>query len=86
MSREQAGKPYEKIPEGAPFWKYNVKDAVIVAPVKSYTFSENPAASHNTEIIQMKSDEDKFKEHKCGRMKRRLDQLLHNYDNFYDLN
>ena len=42
LSRERAGKPFERIPEGAPFWKYNVKDAVITAPVKSYTFSETP--------------------------------------------
>ena len=46
LSREKASKPYEKVPEGAPFWKYNVKDAVIIAPVKSYKFSENPDNGH----------------------------------------
>ena len=39
LSREKAAAPYKKEPEGAPFWKYNVKDAVIGKPVKSYKFS-----------------------------------------------
>ena len=43
-------KPFLKIPEGAPFWKYNVKDEVITVPVKTYTISENPEAGHSIEM------------------------------------
>ena len=50
VTREQAMKPFLKIPEGAPFWKYNVKDEVITVPVKSYTISENPEAGHTIEM------------------------------------
>ena len=39
VNREQAMKPFLKIPEGAPFWKYNVKDEVVTVPVKTYTIS-----------------------------------------------
>ena len=40
IDREQAIKPFNKIPQGAPFWKYNVKDDVITASVKSFNFSK----------------------------------------------
>ena len=46
VSREQAAKGYLKIPEGAPFWKYNVKDEVITAPVRTHKISENPLEGH----------------------------------------
>ena len=39
LSREKAMQPLTKVPEGAPFWKYYVKDAVITKPVKSYSIS-----------------------------------------------
>ena len=46
LSREKAMKPFLKIPEGASFWKYHVKDDVITVPVKVSKFSENPTHSH----------------------------------------
>ena len=85
LSREKANKPYEKVPEGAPFWKYNVKDAVISVPVKSYKFSQNLDDGHST-VIQYPdiSDQDKIKSHKCGRMQRRLDSLMCKYDELHE--
>ena len=60
-------KPYLKVPEGAPFWKYNVKDEVVTAPVKSYNFSRNPEGGH---MIQTKTPIPKQSVHdfKCGRV------------------
>ena len=40
VTREQAIKPFNKIPQGAPFWKYNVKDDVTTTSVKSFNFSK----------------------------------------------
>jgi len=70
-------KPFLKIPEGAPFWKYNVKDAVICAPVKTNKFSSSPEAGHlapggkESSAVSM--------EPKCGRIGRRLEALEQKY-------
>jgi hypothetical protein len=47
LSREKAMKPFILEPEGAPFWKYNVKDEIISRPVITHKISENPAHNHN---------------------------------------
>lgn len=41
-------KPFVKVGEGAPFWKYNVKDEVITASIRSFNFSRNLETSYNT--------------------------------------
>ena len=33
ISREKAMQPFYNVPEGAPFWKYYVKDALITKSV-----------------------------------------------------
>ena len=70
LSREKAAAPFKKEPEGAPFWKYNVKDAVINKPVKSYKFSKNPDG-HETEVKKEIIKQD----FSCGRIHKRLEAL-----------
>ena len=79
MSREQAAKPFLKIPEGAPFWKYNVKDEVISAPVKTHKISENPAEGHS-QTLKYPKEPETIEDFKCGRISKRLETLKNRYD------
>lgn len=64
VSRDQAMKSYVFLPEGAPFWKYTVKDSAVKAPVKGYKISENPSYSR-TEVISPEKEPTHFN---CGRL------------------
>lgn len=75
ISRDAAMKQYLKIPEGAPFWKYTVKDDVVKAPVKSFTISENKAHSR-TELFITKEPEN----FSCGRIQKKLEALKNRYE------
>ena len=87
MSREQAQKILLKQPEGAPFWKYNVKDEVITAPIKSYKISENPEAGHvgpvDKNLAKKIDSEQSFK---CGRIKNRIEKLKNKYAKLMAIN
>lgn len=76
LSREKAIKPFLRIPEGAPFWKYTVKDDVITVPVKVSKFSENPASSH-THPYEITKQLDHFQ---CGRLDRKIKTLQEKYE------
>ena len=79
MNREKAMKPFMKVGEGAPFWKYNVKDEVITAPIKTYQFSRNAQAGHTwTDKFEQKQHE-----FKCGRIARRLEALKKKYEDLH---
>lgn len=63
-------------PEGAPFWKYNVKDEVITVPIKTYKISQNPESGHVGMITSKQEREMQPKnDFKCGRIGKRLEKL-----------
>ena len=68
LSREKAMKPFIYMSEGAPFWKYNVKDNITSKPVKTYKISENPALNHNHPYAYTKEAEN----FKCGRLHKKI--------------
>ena len=81
LDRDKAMQRFLKIPEGAPFWKYNVKDEVVTAPVKAYKISENPALNHNAQYAEPKeNEEDEHKHFKCGRLEKRIKALENKYN------
>ena len=90
LSREAANKPFIKEPQGAPFWKYNVKDDVIVKPVISYKISQNPAASHENQLTQSLPEtlknQNSQEEFTCGRIKKRLEALKDKYEDLAQYN
>ena len=83
LTREQAMKPYLQIPEGAPFWKYNVKDDVVTVPIKSYNFSKNSEGGHKISTKQTEQQQC-LHEISCGRIKRRLEALKYKYEDLYE--
>ena len=76
-------KPFLQIPEGAPFWKYNVKDEVVSAPVKAYNFSKNPENSHHL-LVKMAEPKKCLHDFNCGRVKRRLEALKRKYEELHE--
>ena len=83
LSREKAMQPLIKVPEGAPFWKYYVKDAVITKPVKSYSISQNPENSH-TYTAPLPKEATKAEDFNCGKIHKRLAALKNKYEDLYD--
>ena len=82
VTREQAMKPFVKVGEGAPFWKYNVKDEVITASIRSFNFSRNLETSYNTGPDKF---EQKQHDYKCNRIARRLETLKKKYEDLHAL-
>ena len=83
LSREKAMQPLTKVPEGAPFWKYYVKDAVITKPVKSYSISQNPENSH-TYTAPLPKEAKNIEDFNCGKIHKRLEALKNKYEDLYD--
>ena len=84
VSREQATKLITKEPEGAPFWKYHVKDSVVSVPARSFKFSENPAQGHPTKIEKAK-EPDQLKDYCCGRISKKLEDLTAKYETLHEI-
>ena len=90
LSREAANKPFIKEPQGAPFWKYNVKDDIISVPIKSHKISSNPIHSHHGQIIVSLPETIKNPpcgdDFTCGRIKKRLQRLKDKYVDLAEYN
>ena len=71
ISREKAMEQLIKVPEGAPFWKYYVRDAVLSKPVRSYSISQNPENSHTYTAPQPKEAKNP-EDFNCGKIHKRL--------------
>ena len=76
-------KPLIKVPEGAPFWKYTVKDDVITRPIISYKINQNPKNSH-TYMAPLPKEPTQIEDFKCGKIHKRLEALKNKYEDLHD--